>query len=142
MELDSDFVVSQEHIDRAKAFDVHLDYRDTPIDTKKYLLAFIQKLLLQREKLDRGLLTDYIESRTAILWQDVKTALENSNRKLLSVKSGSIIFTLFCPTPSSVWELQEDSWLKSLTQKMEQMANNIGQCGNCYTFEDGILINK
>ena len=85
MELDSDSIVVQEHIDSAMRFGVGLGCRDNPIDAKKYLLAFVQKLLLQREKLDLEVLTDYIQSRTINLWKEVLSTLENSNRKLLGV---------------------------------------------------------
>ena len=126
MELDSDSIVVQEHIDSAMRLGVQLGNRDIPVDPKKYLLAFIQKLLLQREKLDLKLLTDYIQSRTVSLWKEVLSTLENSNRKVLDVQSGSLIFTLFCPTISSTRELKDDSWIKTLSQRIEQLANNIG----------------
>ena len=125
VDVDSDSVVAQEHVDSAIRFGV--DCGDTPIDTKKYLLAFVQKLLLQREKLDLGLLTDYIQSDTLSLWKEVLSTLENSNRKLLCVQSGSLIFTLFCPTISSARELQDESWIQILSQKMKQLMNTIGQ---------------
>ena len=124
----SNSVVAQEHIDAAVMFDVDSGNLSDPVEAKKYLLAFIQKLLLQREKLNLELLTDYIHSRTLSLWKEVLSTLENSNRKLLCVQSGSLIFTLFCPTIRSAQELKDDSWIKTLSQKMQQFANNIGQC--------------
>ena len=127
MELDSNSVVSQEHIDTAVKFGVDLGTQLAPFEAKKYVLAFIHKLLLQREKLDRGHLSDYLHSGITTLWQEVMSTLENSNRKLADVQSGSIIFTLFCPTISSTWELRDDSWLKDLRQKMEQFMHKIGQ---------------
>ena len=136
MELDSDSVLDQEHIGSAIKFGVQLGSRDTQIDPKKYLLAFIQKLLLQREKLDLQLLTDYIHARTVSLWKEFLLTLENSNRKLLGVQSGSLIFTLFCPTLSSAQELRDDSWIKSILQKLKRFTNNIGQCINCSTVTD------
>ena len=136
MELNSDSVVAQEDINRAITFGVHLGSKDTPIDAEKYVLVFIQKLLLQREKIDLGLLTDYLHSSITSSWQEVLSTLENSNRKLLGVLSGSLIFTLFCPTISSIQELQDDTWLKILTQRLEQLVKNIGQRSNCSIFED------
>ena len=137
MELDSDSVVGQEHIDRAIEFGV--PFGDSPVNAQKYVLAFIQKLLLQREKLDLQLLTGYLPSSTATLWQEVLSTLENSDRKFLGVKSGSLIFTLFCPTISSSRELIDESWINALTQKMEQLLKNIGQFRHWYIFRPDLM---
>ena len=127
VELDSDSVVAQDRIDLAVRFGVDLSNLTTPVEAKKYVLAFIHKLLLQREKLDTGLLTDYIESGIGTLWKEVMFALESSNRKLLSVQDGSLIFTLFCPTISSAFELKDESWIKAFILKMEQFLKEIGK---------------
>ena len=126
MELDSNCVVDQEHIDMAIKFGIDLSNLSTPVEAKKYVLAFIHKLLLQREKLDLGLLTGYLQSDIAKLWQEVLATLENSNRKLLAIESGSLIFTLFCPTISSARELRNDFWIKILFLKMESLLKKIG----------------
>ena len=126
MELDSNCVVDQEHIDMAIKFGIDLSNLSTPVEAKKYVLAFIHKLLLQREKLDLGLLTGYLQSGIAKLWQEVLATLENSNRKLLAIESGSLIFTLFCPTISSARELRNDFWIKILFLKMESLLKKIG----------------
>ena len=125
MELNSDSV-AQEHIDLAVKFGVDLENLTAPVEANKYVLAFFHKLLLQREKIDRGQLTDYLHSSIRSLWKEVLSTLENSNRKLLAVENGSIIFTLFCPTTSSTWELRDDSWIKALTLKMENLVKKIG----------------
>ena len=127
VELDTDSVVAQEHINTAIKFGIDLSNLSAPVETKKYVLAFIHKLLLQREKIDLGQLTDYLQSNVVTTWQAVLSTLKNSNRKLLAVESGSIIFTLFCPTISSTWELRDDSWIKALMQKIEQLLDKIGQ---------------
>ena len=127
MELDSDSVVAQEHIDTAIKFDIDLSTAGDLNDTKMYVLAFIHKLILQREKLNCGLLTDYMESDIVSLWQEVLSTLENSNRKLLGVQIGSLIFTLFCPTKSSSQELTDDSWIQTLLLKMETFMTKIGK---------------
>ena len=126
MELDSNCVVDQEHIDMAIKFGIDLSNLFTPVEAKKYVVAFIHKLLLQREKLDLGLLTGYLQSGIAELWQEVLATLENSNRKLLAIESGSLIFTLFCPTISSARELRNDFWIKFLFLKMESLLKKIG----------------
>ena len=127
VELDSNCVVSHEHIDLAIKFGVSLGSLATPVEAKKYVLAFIQRLFLQREKLFIGQLTDYLKSGILTLWQEVLSIVENSNRKLLGVRCGSLIFTLFCPTLSCTGKLRDDSWLTMLRQKMEQLMYKIGQ---------------
>ena len=127
MELDNDSVLAQEHIDTAIKFGVDLSNLTAPVEAKKYVLAFIDKLLLQREKLDTGLLTDHIEAGIGTLLKEVMFALESSNRKLLNIQDGSLIFTLFCPTISSALELKDESWIKTFVLKMEQFLKKIGK---------------
>ena len=127
VELDSDSVVAQEHIDTPVKFGVDLSNITAPVEAKKYVLAFIHKLLLQREKLDTRLLTDHIEAGIGTLWKEVVFALESSNRKLLNVQDGSLIFTLFCPTISSALELKDESWIKTFILKMEQFLTRLGE---------------
>ena len=126
MELNSDSVVAQEHIDIAVKFGVDLGNLTDPIETQKYVLAFIHKLLLQREKLDHSQLTDYLQSNITTLWKEVLSTFENSDRKLLAVESGSIIFTLFCPTTNARRELRDESWIKDVAWKMEILVKKIG----------------
>ena len=127
MQLDSKAVLAKEHLDKAVKFGVHLGSSDTPIDAEKYLLAFIQKLLLRREKLNLQFLTDYLDSSVVTAWQAVLSTLENSNRKLLDVQSGSLIFTMFCPTINSAQEVLAVLWIKTLAQNLEQFMHKIGQ---------------
>ena len=127
MELDSDSVVGQENINTAVKFGIDLSNLSAPVETKKYVVAFIHKLLLQREKIDLGQLTDYLQSSIVTAWQEVLSTLEKSDRKLVVVDNGSIIFTLFCPTTSSARELQDDSWIKTFVQKIEQLLDKLGQ---------------
>ena len=127
VELDSVSVVDQERINTSVKFGIDLSNLSAPVETKKYVLAFIHKLLLQKEKIDLGRLTDYLQSSVVTTWQAVLSTLEDSNRKLLDVQSGSIIFTLFCPTINSARELRDESWIRTLTQKMEHLLHTIGQ---------------
>ena len=136
VELDSDPVVALQNINTGVRFDVDVSNQTSPIETKTYVLAFIHKLLLQREKLRLGILKDYLGSGITILWHKVLETLESCGRMFLGIESGSLIFTLFCPTLSSAQELRDDSWIKSLLQKLKRFTNNIGQCINCSTVTD------
>ena len=119
--------IGEQQVDRVAKFGVYLGDPTDPAEAQKYVLAFVHKLLLQREKIDRGLLKDYLESSVIALWQEVLATLENSNRKFLGVQSGSLIFTLFCPSIDSARELRNDSWIKNLIRKMEQLVHEIGK---------------
>ena len=58
MELDAEPIVSQEYIDQA--IRLGIDFGDKPVDAHVYTVAFFQKLLLLRDKIDQGLLNEYI----------------------------------------------------------------------------------
>ena len=118
--------VGQDQIDRAIKLAVDLDNPTTPIETNKYIAAFLNKLLLQREKLDRGLCVDHLKPGVVKLWQNIISILEDCNRKLLGVKNGSLIFTLFSPTHASMQQLDDRLWLNSLTSQLEKLLEAIG----------------
>ena len=127
MDIDGECVIGKEQIDTAVKFGVDLSCLTSPVEAKKYVLAFFNKLLLQREKIDRGQMRDYLESKVVTLWREVLSTLENSNRKLLGVQSGSLIFTLFCPNIESLRDLKDDSWIKALTIKMEHLVHKLSK---------------
>ena len=126
VELDSDTVVAEEQMETAVKCGVDVSNQGNPIEAKKYVFSFIRFLLLQREKFETGLLNDYLDPGIITMWKEVLSTLESSNRKVVDVKSGSLIFTLFCPTTTSKQELKNDSWMKSLTLKMENLVKKIG----------------
>ena len=128
VELDSDSVISQDLIDVAAKFGIDPNDLGNPIDTRKYVLAFIRKLLLQSRKLNLGIQFECLQPDIVTLWLEVLSMLENSHRKVVGVQSGSLIFTLFCPTTRSMQELRDNSWIKSLTSTMENLVKKIGQC--------------
>ena len=119
--IDSD--VSQEHIETAIRFVVE-PFNEK--DAKKYIVAFFQKLLLQREKLDRGLLFDELKPSVVKMWQEVVSSLEEKNRKLVQVDHGSVVFTLFCPTTDSCRQLQDENWRGTLITKTEELLKSLG----------------
>ena len=126
VEIHDDSAIGQQHIDLATTFGVDLGNPSAPVEAKKYVVAFVKKIFLQREKLSLGHLTDYLESGITKLWQEVLTTLESSERKLLDIRSGSLVFTLFCPSVSSARELTGESWTKTLKVNMEKLMKEIG----------------
>ena len=123
MEIQTDSVISEQNIKTAIQFGVEIS---NPIDTKKYIIALLQKLLLQREKIDKNLLEVQLDPTITKLWQEVLSSQEDTNRKLVNIQSGSLIFTLFCPTNTSVHDLQDEKWRIKLQEKVDSLLNALG----------------
>ena len=116
---------SGEQADAAIEFGVELS--DGKTDTKLYILAFLQTLLHQRQKLDLGLLANYLKPTIVKAWNEVLSILEARKRKVLNIQSGSLIFTLFCPTQESSRQLQDDTWIKTAIQKLQELIRTLGK---------------
>ena len=124
MDIETDSIVSDEHVEAAIKFGVKtVDVTDT----KKYIIAFLKRLLLHREKLEKNLLEAHLNTMIAKLWQEVLSSLEETNRKVVNVQSGSLIFTLFCPTGQSLLQLQDENWKIGLQGKVDRLLNALGK---------------
>ena len=124
MKIQTESVISEQNVKTAIQFGVELS---NPIDTKKYIIAFLKKLLLQREKFEKNLLEAHLDPKITKLWQEVLSSLEERNRKLINVHSGSIIFTLFCPTDNSLRQLRDGKWRIELQEKIEKLLKALGK---------------
>ena len=67
---------------------------DKRSECNKYIAAYFTKLLLQREKLDLGVLDSHIPQDVKEAWKEFLSCLEQTKRKLLGVAEGSLNFTL------------------------------------------------
>ena len=123
MEIQTDSVISEQNVKTAIQFGVE---PSNPVDTKKYIIAFLKKLLLQSEKIDKNLLEGHLKPAITKLWQEVLSSLEETNRKLINIQSGSLIFTLFCPTDHSLLQLQDQKWRTELQRKVDSLLNALG----------------
>ena len=123
MDIETHSTVSEEHVEAAIKFGI----KSADVnDTKKYIIAFLKRLLLQREKLEKNLLDAHLNTMIAKLWQEVLSSLEDTNRKVVNVQSGSLIFTLFCPTGQSLLQLQNERWRIGLQGKVDKLLNALG----------------
>ena len=68
-------------------------------------------------------LSDYLKLEILEAWQEVLSSLEETNRKVVNVQSGSLIFTLFCPTGQSLLQLQDEKWKIVLQEKVDKLLN-------------------
>ena len=125
MQLDTDAEVPQEAIETAKKFGVELGEHHP--DPQEYIIAFLKQLLIQREKLEEGVLNEYLNPNTPPWWKNLLSCLEQLNRKLLKVEAGSIIFTLHCPTKESFQQLSDISWRKEIAFNMQNWWETLGK---------------
>ena len=123
MEIETNSVVSDQHKKEAIKFDIQSSELN---DTKKYIIAFLNGLLLHREKIDKSLLEAHVNLVITKLWQEVLSSLEDTNRKLINIQSGSLVFTLFCPTKNSVQQIQDEKWKIELQEKMRKLLKALG----------------
>ena len=124
MEIETNSIVSEEHINEAKKFGV--DPSDA-VDTKKYIIAFLKRLLLYREKIQKNLLEAHLNPVIATLWQEVLSCLKERNRKLVDVQSGSLVFKLFCPTDISLQQIHDEIWKIELQCKVDKLLDALGR---------------
>ena len=123
MEIETDSVVSEEHKKAAIKFGIQ---SSDLTDAKKYIIAFLNRLLLHREKVDRNLFTTQLNPVIAKLWQEVSASVEDKNRKLVKIQSGSLIFAVFCPTKNSVKQFQDEEWKIELQEKVNKLLQALG----------------
>lgn len=74
--------VMAESLKAAKKIGVQFE---TTVEPNKYIAAYLTKLLLQREKLDPGLLDSYLLSGIKDAWKELLSHLEETKRKVLAV---------------------------------------------------------
>ena len=116
--------ISEEQFNTAIKFGLELEQDST--DVKKYIVAFLQALLHQREKLNIGVLSQYIQSILKTQWEEVLSVLEDQFRRLVCIQSGSLIFTLFCPTTRSMEQLKNATWTDKFTKGLKDLLNTLG----------------
>ena len=112
---------------RDAANKLRLELNSDVVDVKKYIVAFFKNLLLQREKLDKGLLMEQVSPEVTKMWQEVLFCLEEKNRRVVKVDHGSIIFTLFCPTNSSCKQLRDKARHTELEEKLGNLLRVLGK---------------
>ena len=124
IQCDSDCIVPQEHLDAAIKFGVK---PTDGTDVKNYIMAFMRKLLLQRLKLDQNVLENYLSPAIVKKWQEMLSSLEERNRMVVNIQSGSLIFTLFCPTRESRLQLQHENCRIEIQQKIAELLKLLGK---------------
>ena len=124
LELETTSSVSEEQFDTALRFGVNLEQDST--DVKKYIVAFLQALVVQRLKIKLGVLDEYIQAAVKVQWKELLSILQDRGRQLVNVQSGSLFLTLFCPTTSSIEQLQNEVWRKKLTEGLKNLFTTTG----------------
>ena len=122
--FDQEAKVLAESLVEAKKFGIKVESMEEP---NKYIAAYLTKLLLQREKLDLGVLDSYLAPGVKKAWKELLSSLEETDRKVLDVAEGSLSFMLFCPTVESYEQLQDETWRKQLMQKLAPLLITVGK---------------
>ena len=125
MEIETYSDISEEHIKAAITFGVQSSDL-SQIDAKTYSIAFLKQLLHHTEKANKNLLEAHLNPVIAKLWQEVLSSLEERNRKLTNIKSGSLVFTLFWLTDDSLQQLQDETWRIKLQAQVEKLLKALG----------------
>ena len=125
IQSDSDFIIPQQQKDAAIKFGVE---QVDATDVHKYIAAFMRKLFLNREKLDKEVPKNYLRPAIAKQWREVLSSLEERNRKLMNIQNGSLVFKLFCPTKKSQLQLQDKNWRLKIQKKMAELLKLLGKC--------------
>ena len=120
MEIETDSVISEEHIKEAIQFGIEPSDL-SQMDAKEYTIAFMKGLLRHNEKVKKNLIQAHLNPVIATLWQEVLSSLEDVNRKLTNIQSGSLVFTLFCPTNHCLQQLQDEKWRIKLQTQVEKL---------------------
>ena len=120
----SDSAIPYEHVEAAIKFGV--DQRDSS-DATKYIVAFLRKLFLPREKINEGLLKNYMNPAITKQLSEVFSILEDENRKLTNIQSGCLIFTMFCPTKISRFQIQDENWRIEVQKKITELLRLLGK---------------
>ena len=123
VQSDPNAVISQEHRDAAIKFGIE---KTDASDINKYAVAFIKKLLLQRAKVDQNLLGNYLSPEVVKQWQEMLSSLERKNRKLINIQTGSVVFTLLCPTRKSRLQFQDENWRIEIQTKIVELLKLLG----------------
>ena len=124
IELGPQGTMLKESLRAAKRFGVKTEPQAEP---NKYIAAYLSKLLLQREKLDLGVLDSYLPPEVKEAWKEQLSHLEQRKRKWLNVTEGSLSFTLFCPTVESYEQLQDETWREQLVEKLTHLLKATGK---------------
>ena len=124
IQCDSNSATQQKNLETAIKFGVE---KEDALDKKKYVVAFLRKLLLQKEKTNEHLLENYLNREIDKQWQEVLSRLEDTNRKLINIESGSFILTLFCPTQESRLQLEDETLKDEIQTKLTDLLRLLGK---------------
>ena len=125
MHSNSNSTISEETFEMARNFGIHLHEKDKE-NIEGFVIAFLTKLLHQREKIDLGLLDKELPESVKNRWQGVLSILEDKNRRVPDLRSGSLNFTLFCPSETSDRQLRDQQWKDEIQDSLRVLFDEIG----------------
>ena len=124
MEIETHSVTSEDQLKVSIPFGIESSELK---NTQNYIVVFLKKLLLYKEKIGKIILEVHLNPVIIKLWQEVLSSLEDTNRKLINIQSGSLVFTLLCPTVNSLQQLQDVKWTIELQEKVDKLLHKLGR---------------
>ena len=73
------------------------------------------------------MLKSHFKNAIAKKSSEVFSMLEDKERKVINIQSGSLIFKLFCPTKMSRLQLQDENWSFEMQLKIGELLKLLGQ---------------
>ena len=128
VEADEDATVLQRGIQLANRFNMYCeDNMVQMLDAQYFVASFLLNLLHHREKIQQNQLDHILPKEVKDAWYQLLKILEDRDRTLVNVQQGSILLTLFCPSPSAFQQIQNDEWIDSIRKYLNQLLNTIGK---------------
>ncbi len=125
--------LTKQHKEAAARFGIDPISNDV-INPLKYVTGFINKLIRQKQKLDKGLLADRLTNDVGRKWQELLSTLEEKNRKVLEAKIGSLHFTMFCPTSESERQMKLQVWRETMLKRLRAFIRSLGEFTRTFQF--------
>ena len=124
MEIETHYVTSEGQLKASIPFGIESSELK---NTQNYIVVFLKKLLLYKEKISKNTLEVHLNPAIIKLWQEVLCSLEGKNRKLVNIQGRSLVFTLLCLTDNSLRQLQDEKWRIELQEKVDKLLHKIGR---------------
>ena len=110
-------------------------FSEADIRADVFLSKFLQFLLCQRKKIALDFLMEQLPFGVKEGWQTVLSLLEGTNRRLIDVNQGAVVFTLYCPNDEAkeIPTLQTEDTRVAFYQLMGTLGRTIQNFGyDCY----------
>ncbi len=110
----------------AKKLKINIALSNNTNVVEMYIYAFTQYFLLQNKKIEIGLLDNELLPEVKEVWIQFIGLLERRGRKVLDIKKGSLLFSVYCPTQTAANDLQELTQTGSVGRGLQNFLKEVG----------------